>query len=225
MNTLKHLAIIMDGNGRWAKQRSLMRINGHEKGVEVVDDIAMYCAKNGIQTLSLYAFSTENWKRPKNEVDFLMKLLKKFIIKQREKLIKNDIKFDTIGDISVFDSDLLNEILNLKELTKEGASLNLVLALNYGGRDEIVRACKKLVLANDEINEENISKTIDSASYGDVDLLIRTGGEIRLSNFMLWEASYAELEFTDTFWPDFNSKELDIMVKKFEKKHRRFGGL
>ncbi|WP_228568603.1 polyprenyl diphosphate synthase [Campylobacter sputorum] len=225
MNTLKHLAIIMDGNGRWAKQRSLMRINGHEKGVEVVDDIAMYCAKNGIQTLSLYAFSTENWKRPKNEVDFLMKLLKKFIIKQREKLIKNDIKFDTIGDISVFDSDLLNEILNLKELTKKGTSLNLVLALNYGGRDEIVRACKKLVLANDEINEENISKTIDSASYGDVDLLIRTGGEIRLSNFMLWEASYAELEFTDTFWPDFNSKELDIMVKKFEKKHRRFGGL
>ncbi|ASM35009.1 di-trans,poly-cis-decaprenylcistransferase [Campylobacter sputorum subsp. bubulus] len=225
MNTLKHLAIIMDGNGRWAKERSLMRINGHEKGAEVVDDIAMYCAKNGIQTLSLYAFSTENWKRPKNEVDFLMKLLKKFIIKQREKLIKNDIKFDTIGDISVFDSDLLNEILNLKELTKEGASLNLVLALNYGGRDEIVRACKKLVLANDEINEENISKTIDSASYGDVDLLIRTGGEIRLSNFMLWEASYAELEFTDTFWPDFNSKELDIMVKKFEKKHRRFGGL
>ncbi|ASM36668.1 polyprenyl diphosphate synthase [Campylobacter sputorum] len=225
MNTLKHLAIIMDGNGRWAKQRSLMRINGHEKGAEVVDDIAMYCAKNGIQTLSLYAFSTENWKRPKNEVDFLMKLLKKFIIKQREKLIKNDIKFDTIGDISVFDSDLLNEILNLKELTKKGTSLNLVLALNYGGRDEIVRACKKLVLANDEINEENISKTIDSASYGDVDLLIRTGGEIRLSNFMLWEASYAELEFTDTFWPDFNSKELDIMVKKFEKKHRRFGGL
>ncbi|WP_033915738.1 polyprenyl diphosphate synthase [Campylobacter sputorum] len=225
MNTLKHLAIIMDGNGRWAKQRSLMRINGHEKGAEVVDDIATYCAKNGIQTLSLYAFSTENWKRPKNEVDFLMKLLKKFIIKQREKLIKNDIKFDTIGDISVFDSDLLNEILNLKELTKKGASLNLVLALNYGGRDEIVRACKKLVLANDEINEENISKSIDSASYGDVDLLIRTGGEIRLSNFMLWEASYAELEFTDTFWPDFNSKELDIMVKKFEKKHRRFGGL
>ncbi|MBF6675506.1 di-trans,poly-cis-decaprenylcistransferase, partial [Campylobacter sp. RM12321] len=154
MNTLKHLAIIMDGNGRWAKQRSLMRINGHEKGAEVVDDIATYCAKNGIQTLSLYAFSTENWKRPKNEVDFLMKLLKKFIIKQREKLIKNDIKFDTIGDISVFDSDLLNEILNLKELTKKGASLNLVLALNYGGRDEIVRACKKLVLANDEINEE-----------------------------------------------------------------------
>ncbi|MBE7357638.1 di-trans,poly-cis-decaprenylcistransferase [Campylobacter sp. RM12327] len=225
MNTLKHLAIIMDGNGRWAKQRSLMRINGHEKGAEVVDDIATYCAKNGIQTLSLYAFSTENWKRPKNEVDFLMKLLKKFIIKQREKLIKNDIKFDTIGDISVFDSDLLNEILNLKELTKKGASLNLVLALNYGGRDEIVRACKKLVLANDEINEENISKSIDSASYGDVDLLIRTGGEIRLSNFMLWEASYAELEFTDTFWPDFNSKELDIIIKKFEKKHRRFGGL
>ncbi|ASM39987.1 undecaprenyl diphosphate synthetase [Campylobacter sputorum subsp. bovis] len=202
-----------------------MRINGHEKGAEVVDDIATYCAKNGIQTLSLYAFSTENWKRPKNEVDFLMKLLKKFIIKQREKLIKNDIKFDTIGDISVFDSDLLNEILNLKELTKKGASLNLVLALNYGGRDEIVRACKKLVLANDEINEENISKSIDSASYGDVDLLIRTGGEIRLSNFMLWEASYAELEFTDTFWPDFNSKELDIIIKKFEKKHRRFGGL
>lgn len=225
MNKLKHLAIIMDGNGRWAKKRSLIRTNGHEKGAQVVDDITTYCAKKGIKTLSLYAFSTENWKRPQSEVDFLMKLLKKFIISQREKLINNCIKFDTIGDISVFDDDLKNEILNLKNLTKDNDKLNLVLALNYGGRDEIVRACKKLIEENTVISEESISNAIDSGSYGDVDLLIRTGGEMRLSNFMLWGASYAELAFSDTFWPDFTSKELDYMIQKFEQKHRRFGGL
>lgn len=215
----------MDGNGRWAKKRSLIRTNGHEKGAQVVDDITTYCAKKGIKTLSLYAFSTENWKRPQSEVDFLMKLLKKFIISQREKLINNCIKFDTIGDISVFDDDLKNEILNLKNLTKDNDKLNLVLALNYGGRDEIVRACKKLIEENTVISEESISNAIDSGSYGDVDLLIRTGGEMRLSNFMLWGASYAELAFSDTFWPDFTSKELDYMIQKFEQKHRRFGGL
>lgn len=215
----------MDGNGRWAKKRSLIRTNGHEKGADVVDDITTYCAKKGIKTLSLYAFSTENWKRPKSEVDFLMKLLKKFMISQREKLINNCIKFDTIGDISAFDDDLRDEILNLKNLTKDNDKLNLVLALNYGGRDEIVRACKKLLEENNTINEESISNAIDSGIYGDVDLLIRTGGEMRLSNFMLWGASYAELAFSDTFWPDFTSEELDYMVQKFEQKHRRFGGL
>lgn len=215
----------MDGNGRWAKKRSLLRINGHEKGADVVDDIATYCAKNGIETLTLYAFSTENWKRPKSEIEFLMKLLKKFILLQREKIIKNNIKFDTIGNISVLENDLQNEIINLKELSKNNSNLNLILALNYGGRDEIVRACKKIILAKEEINEENISKNIDSANYGDVDLLVRTGGEIRLSNFMLWGLSYAELAFTKTLWPDFTSNELDEIIKKFKLKHRRFGGL
>lgn len=215
----------MDGNGRWAKKHSLLRTNGHEKGADVVDDIVTYCVKNGIETLTLYAFSTENWKRPKSEVEFLMKLLKKFILLQCQKIIKNNIKFDTIGNISVFENDLQSEIINLKELTKNNGSLNLVLALNYGGRDEIVRACKKIVSAKEEINEENISKNIDSANYGDVDLLVRTGGEIRLSNFMLWELSYAELAFTKTFWPDFTSNELDEIIKKFKLKHRRFGGL
>lgn len=215
----------MDGNGRWAKKRSLVRTNGHEKGADVVDDIMTYCVKNGIKTLSLYAFSTENWKRPKSEVDFLIKLLKKFILLQEDKLIKNGIKFDTIGDISVFDNELKNMISNLKNLTKDCGNLNLVLALNYGGKDEIVRACKKLVSENKEINEDSISNALDSAKYGDVDLLIRTGGEMRLSNFMLWGASYAELSFSDTFWPDFTPSELDEIVRNYKQKHRRFGGL
>lgn len=225
MNKLNHLAIIMDGNGRWAKKRGLIRTNGHNEGAKKVDEIAQFCINEKIKNLTLYAFSTENWKRPKTEVDFLMQLLKNFLLSQKEKFIKNGIKFHTIGDISKLNNDLQAEILNLKNLTKNNENLNLTLALNYGGRDEIVRACKKISDLGLEFSEENISKFIDSSEFLDVDLLIRTGGEYRISNFLLWSSSYAELAFTDTFWPEFSVEELKEIVEKFKNKNRRFGGL
>lgn len=225
MNELHHLAIIMDGNGRWAKTKSLARIKGHEAGAKVVETVSEFCIKNGIANLTLYAFSTENWKRPENEVNFLLNLLKKFIIKKREIFIKNEIKFKAIGDISVFSQDLQSEISVLQNLTTTYKKLNFNLALNYGSRDEIIRAAKKVIQKGDELNEQNLSANLDSADSGDVDLLIRTGGEIRLSNFMLWQASYAEFAFTNTFWPDFSEDELAEIVENFKIKNRRFGGL
>lgn len=225
MNELHHLAIIMDGNGRWAKTKSLARIKGHEAGAEVVETVSEFCIKNGIANLTLYAFSTENWKRPESEVNFLLNLLKKFIIKKREIFIKNEIKFRAIGDISVFSQDLQSEISVLQNLTATYKKLNFNLALNYGSRDEIIRAAKKVIQKGDELNEQNLSANLDSADSGDVDLLIRTGGEIRLSNFMLWQASYAEFAFTNTFWPDFSEDELAEIVENFKIKNRRFGGL
>lgn len=225
MNELHHLAIIMDGNGRWAKTKSLARIKGHEAGAEVVETVSEFCIKNGIANLTLYAFSTENWKRPESEVNFLLNLLKKFIIKKREIFIKNEIKFKAIGDISVFSQDLQSEISALQNLTATYKKLNFNLALNYGSRDEIIRAAKKVIQKGDELNEQNLSANLDSTDSGDVDLLIRTGGEIRLSNFMLWQASYAEFAFTNTFWPDFSEDELAEIVENFKIKNRRFGGL
>ncbi len=225
MNELHHLAIIMDGNGRWAKTKSLARIKGHEAGAKVVETVSEFCIKNSIANLTLYAFSTENWKRPESEVNFLLNLLKKFIIKKREIFIKNEIKFKAIGDISVFSQDLQSEISALQNLTATYKKLNFNLALNYGSRDEIIRAAKKVIQKGDELNEQNLSANLDSADSGDVDLLIRTGGEIRLSNFMLWQASYAEFAFTNTFWPDFSEDELAEIVENFKIKNRRFGGL
>lgn len=225
MNELHHLAIIMDGNGRWAKTKSLARIKGHEAGAKVVETVSEFCIKNDIANLTLYAFSTENWKRPESEVNFLLNLLKKFIIKKREIFIKNEIKFKVIGDISVFSQDLQSEISALQNLTATYKKLNFNLALNYGSRDEIIRAAKKVIQKGDELNKQNLSANLDSADSGDVDLLIRTGGEIRLSNFMLWQASYAEFAFTNTFWPDFSEDELAEIVENFKIKNRRFGGL
>lgn len=225
MNELHHLAIIMDGNGRWAKTKSLARIKGHEAGAKVVETVSEFCIKNDIANLTLYAFSTENWKRPESEVNFLLNLLKKFIIKKREIFIKNEIKFKAIGDISVFSQDLQSEISALQNLTATYKKLNFNLALNYGSRDEIIRAAKKVIQKGDELNEQNLSANLDSADSGDVDLLIRTGGEIRLSNFMLWQASYAEFAFTNTLWPDFSEDELAEIVENFKIKNRRFGGL
>lgn len=225
MNELRHLAIIMDGNGRWAKKRILSRSKGHEAGAKVVEDIAIFCAKKGIKTLSLYAFSTENWKRPQNEVEFLMKLLKEFLISKEKMVLENNIKFHTIGDISVFSSELKEQISQLKAKSENNSGLNLVLALNYGARDELSRACAKLAQNGEQINEQNINSALDTASFGDVDLLIRTGGEQRLSNFLLWQASYAQLVFTPTLWPDFSADECQRYCDEFSKVHRRFGGL
>jgi undecaprenyl diphosphate synthase len=219
-----HLAIIMDGNGRWAKKRGLKRIEGHKQGAEVVRKITEYCVKNDeISILTLYAFSTENWKRPKMEVEFLMKLLDNYLEKELETYIKNDIKFETIGDISKFSDKLKKRIEITKEKTKNNKRLTQVLALNYGSKNEITRAVKKMIANKEEITEENIQKHLDISR--DVDLLIRTSGEIRLSNFLLWQCAYAEMFFTNTLWPDFTPEELDKIINSFHLRERRFGGI
>lgn len=213
----------MDGNGRWAKKRGFIRTKGHEVGANVVEDVAKFCIKNSISNLTLYAFSTENWKRPKQEVDFLMNLFKKFLKSKEELFLKENIKFIAIGDLSLFDDELFNLIKHLENLTENNSNLTLNLAVNYGSKDEIVRACKKLKEDNLEINETNLTTHLDTTV--DVDLLIRTGGEQRLSNFMLWQASYAELYFTETLWPDFNKDELECIIEKYKNINRKFGGL
>ncbi|WP_096026898.1 polyprenyl diphosphate synthase [Campylobacter lanienae] len=225
MNTLNHLAIIMDGNGRWAKNRTLIRTDGHKKGADTVENIAIYCAKNGIKNLTLYAFSTENWKRPKSEVDFLLNLLLKFIKLKENLFLENSIRFHTIGDLSPFSAELKNAISNLKDKTKDNSRLNLILAINYGSQNEIVRAVNSALANGVKIDEKSISSHLDSADFGDVDLMIRTGGEHRLSNFLLWQSSYAELAFTPTLWPDFDTKELDEIIAKFKITHRKFGAI
>ncbi len=224
-NILRHLAIIMDGNGRWANERGLRRTKGHEAGAEVVREITKYCVNHTeIETLTLYAFSTENWKRPKVEVDFLMHLLEKYLSKELDTYMQNGIRFDVIGDISPFSSKLKDTIQKTKELTKDNHKLTQLLALNYGSRDEIVRAVKRCIDNGVEITQENISKSLDTP-YSDIDLLIRTSGEQRLSNFLLWQMSYAEMFFTDTYWPDFTTTELGDIIDKFKQRDRKFGGI
>lgn len=222
---INHIAIIMDGNGRWAKERGLKRIKGHEKGADVVREITTHCAKIGIKYLTLYAFSTENWKRPKSEVEFLMKLLDKYLKKELKTLMDNDIRFETIGDMSKFSPSLQKRIELTKEKTKNNHKMTQILALNYGARDEITRAVKELVKNNEEINEENISKNLDTKNFPDPDILIRTSGEVRISNFMLWQLAYSEMFFVQTLWPDFSANELDEIIEKYKTRERRFGGI
>lgn len=206
------------------KKRGLKRVEGHKKGAEVVKEITTYCANNPeIEILTLYAFSTENWKRPKMEVDFLMKLLDNWLKKELPTYIENNVKFETIGDISKFSPALKKRIEYTKEITKNNKKLTQVLALNYGSRDEITRAVKKLVENKEDITPENIQKNLDISR--DVDLLIRTSGEIRVSNFLLWQIAYAEMFFTPTLWPDFTNKELEKIINEFKKRERRFGGI
>jgi len=221
-----HIAIIMDGNGRWAKAQNKNRTEGHKIGAEVVKQITTYCSNNPeIKYLTLYAFSTENWKRPKMEVEFLMKLLDNWLKKELPTYIKNEVKFEVIGDISKFSKKLQKRIEITKEKTKNFNKLTQVLALNYGSRDEITRAVKKLCDKGLEVTEENISKNLDTAGIPDVDLLIRTSGEIRLSNYLLWQVAYAEMFFTPILWPDFTPEELDKIIKHFKNRERRFGGI
>jgi len=224
-NRLEHLAIIMDGNGRWAKKRGLNRTKGHEAGAEVVRDITKFCALHSeIKTLTLYAFSTENWKRPQMEVNFLMKLIKRYLKKELPLYMENNIKFDTIGDLSPFSKDLIDEINRVKEATKNNSALTQILALNYGAQDEIVRAVNRVLKDNKEVTIENISNALDTP-YSSIDLLIRTSGELRVSNFLLWQIAYSEFYFTNTLWPDFTSKELEEIIQNYKNRERRFGGI
>ena len=220
-----HIAIIMDGNGRWAKERGLNRTAGHEEGAKTVRKITQYCSDIGIKYLTLYAFSTENWERPKLEVEFLMKLLERYLKKELDVYLKNNIRFKAIGDLSRFSKSLQKTIFETQEKTANGLGLTQVLALNYGSKDEIIRAVKKLNEQNLEVTEENLESCLDTAGMGDVDVLIRTSGEVRLSNYLLWQNAYAEMFFTQTFWPDFNESELDDILSDFSKRERRFGGI
>ena len=224
MNQAKHIAIIMDGNGRWAELQGKKRVKGHEAGAEVVKNITTYCSQNdNIERLTLYAFSTENWKRPRLEVEFLMKLLDKYLTSQLQDYLKNNVRFESIGDIRAFSKSLQKTIKNVEEKTAHCDGLVQSLALNYGAQDEILRAINKIKNCDSDITEAMLSNALDCKH--DVDLLIRTGGDHRLSNFLLWQAAYAELFFTDILWPDFTNNDLENILKKFKKIERRFGGL
>ncbi len=220
-NSLNHLAIIMDGNGRWAKERGKARVKGHEMGAKNVKTITEFVAKTEVKYLTLYAFSTENWQRPKSEVEALMKLLGQYLKSQKEEFLKNDIRFETIGDESAFSKPLREQIQSLKEATKNCKSLTQVLALNYGAKDELRRAAQKISKSGLEFDEKNIKNALDIGV--DVDLLIRTGGDHRLSNFLLWQSAYAELFFSPTLWPDFSTEELEKIMQEYKTIERRFG--
>jgi len=224
-NQAKHIAIIMDGNGRWAKEKGLNRTAGHEQGAKVVREITTHCSDMGIKYLTLYAFSTENWSRPKLEVEFLMKLLERYFKSELPIYLQNNVKFKAIGDLSKFSKKLQKIIQDTQEKTSHCSGLTQILALNYGSRDEITRAVKKLNKQNLEVTEENINNNLDTAGIPDVDLLIRTSGEVRISNYLLWQIAYAEMFFIKSYWPEFTTNELDDILSDFSKRERRFGGI
>lgn len=265
-NALNHLAIIMDGNGRWAQARALPRTEGHKMGAKVIRKITTWCVQNHINFLTLYAFSAENWQRPKSEVSFLMKLLEKYLKNEEKTYIENNIKFKAIGDISAFSGKLQNLIFALEEKTAQNTALTQILALNYGSKDEIARAILKTINALDSaiyapkftesrgnsirfcdfaesrvdsaplrdfaessLTKETITQlfenSLDTAGIPPVDLMIRTGGELRLSNFLLYQCAYAELFFSKTLFPNFGVSELGKIIADFKARNRRFGGL
>jgi undecaprenyl diphosphate synthase len=224
MNQAKHIAIIMDGNGRWAELQGKKRVKGHEAGAKVVKEITTFCSNSPeIERLTLYAFSTENWKRPRLEVEFLMKLLDNYLKNELSVYLENNVRFEPIGDLRAFSSSLQKTIAMVQEKTAHCDGLVQSLALNYGGQDEMLRAINSLKNTEENITLEMLSNSLDCKH--DVDLLIRTGGDHRLSNFLLWQSAYAELFFVDTLWPDFTKEELERIIKEFTKVERRFGGL
>ncbi len=224
-NILKHLAIIMDGNGRWAKERGMVRTKGHEAGANVTRDITRYCAEHQtIETVTFYAFSTENWKRPKYEVSFLMKLLDSWLRNELETYHKFGAKFETVGNIEGFSPKLQETIAHIKKETAHHTNVTQVLALNYGSREEIAKAANRLAQRGEEITEESLGAELPTP-YVDLDLMIRTSGEQRLSNYLLWQNSYAEFFFTKTLWPDFTPTELEDIIDQYVNRNRRFGGL
>jgi undecaprenyl diphosphate synthase len=225
-----HIAIIMDGNGRWAKKRGLPRVAGHRKGVETVREIVEACAEIGIKYLTLYTFSTENWKRPKDEVSTLMRLLLKSLKDRLDELNKNNIKLTCIGNIESLPRQVQKQLFEDIERTKNNKRMTLNLALSYSGRWELLEAIKDVArkvssgkIAPDEISEKTISDSLDTKNIPDPDLVIRTSGEFRVSNFLLWQIAYSEFVIMDIFWPDFSKQHLYEAIEKFQKRERRFG--
>lgn len=219
----RHVGIIMDGNGRWANLRGKERSYGHKKGSDNVEVITEYAFQKGIKALTLYAFSCENWARPQQEVDELMRLLKVYFKKFINKILKNGIRLVVVGDKSKLSKDLQKVILDCEQKSRENKDFTLNLAINYGGRQEVVNAVNTLVKDGREISVENITDNLYTSHSGEVDLIIRTGGEYRISNFLLFQGAYAELYFTDVLWPDFNEKEFQKALDDFAKRNRRFG--
>jgi len=226
----RHIAIIMDGNGRWAKERGLPRIAGHREGINSVREITKICGEIGVKYLTLYTFSTENWSRPKTEVKALMTLLLSTIKKEIKELHKNDVKFSTIGDISILPKGTVKGIKEGEKLTFGNSGLNLILALNYGSRQEIISAVNNIVydikkgsLDSNSIDENIFSSYLDTNNCPDPDLLIRTSGELRISNFLLWQSAYTEMYLTNTYWPSFRENELFAAIFDFQNRERRFG--
>ncbi len=224
-NIPNHVAIIMDGNGRWATKRNKPRVFGHNEGMKRVVDVVENSLTIGIKYLTLYAFSTENWKRPKKEIDFLMQILIKYIDEQLNRLISNGVKINILGDIEPLPDKVVDKINYAIDSTKSNSKLILNIAINYGSRQEILRAVNLAVKDGKEVSEEEFSSYLYTKDQPDVDLLIRPGGEKRLSNFLLYQMSYAELYFSDIYWPDFKMEELLEAVKWYQERNRRFGGL
>ena len=229
-NIPDHIAIIMDGNGRWAKQRGLPRIAGHREGINSVRDITRICGEIGVKYLTLYTFSTENWNRPKKEVTALMTLLVSTIKNEIKELHKKNVKFSTIGNITLLPKGTINGIKEGIELTQNNSGLNLILALNYGSRQEILNAVRNIAdavktgaLESSSIDEGLFSSFLDTKKFSDPDLLRRTSGELRISNFLLWQCAYTEMYLTDTYWPSFREEELYKAILDFQNRERRFG--
>jgi len=226
-----HVAIIMDGNGRWAAERGLPRVEGHRQGVESVRRTVDAALELGITHLTLFSFSSENWARPRQEINDLFGLLRRFIRRDLADLHKNGVKIRVIGTRTGLEPDLLRLIDDAVELTKNNTALNLIIAFNYGARDEIARAARRIAeaaaegsLAPSDVTEERFGTFLDTADLPDPDLLIRTSGELRLSNFLLWQLAYAEFVFVDTYWPDFSREHLEAAVTEYQRRNRRFGG-
>ena len=232
MNIPQHVAIILDGNGRWAKAKGMPRNYGHAQGSKNVEKICEEAWRMGKKYLTVYAFSTENWNRPKEEVNALMKLLRNYMKTCLKTAAKNDMKVRVIGDITKLDEDIQKRILELEEATKNNGGLNFQIAINYGSRDEITRAVRTLAedvkegkLMPEEVNEACIERYLDTHDIPDPDLLIRTSGEQRLSNYLLWQLAYTEFYFTDVPWPDFSKQELEKAIEQYNRRDRRYGGV
>ena len=222
----ERVAIIMDGNGRWAVQRGLPRAMGHQQGAQTVREITEYCRENGVKVLTLYAFSQQNWSRPFQEIEALMGLLRSYLKEEVPNMVKNGIRLGTIGELELLPAEVRDELARTMAATRSCDDMDLVLGLSYGGREEIVRAAARLAesgLAPEEWSTENFATHLDTAPYGDPDLLIRTGGEQRISNFLLWQSSYTELFFSPKYWPEFGAEDLEEIFKQYGKRQRRFG--
>ena len=232
MNVPNHIAIILDGNGRWAKERGMPRTYGHVKGCANLENICYDIKDLGVKYLTVYAFSTENWKRSKEEVDGLMKLFRNYLKKCIKISQKNNMRVKVIGDITAFDSDIQESIKKLEDFSKDFTDLHFQIALNYGSRDEIIRAVRKLArdcvdgkVHPDQIEEKTFENYLDTHDIPDPDLLIRTSGELRLSNYLLWQLAYTEFYFTDVPWPDFSKRELEKAIEQYNARDRRYGGI